>query len=1144
MCANYTFKTPGALYSKVIAPSGSTNKTYDIKSTGGTTKPTGRATISESALKTSLGREWAYNQQQAGKTVYVKDKRGNLLGYQASTGGRREPGNYSTTTSGEFAGAGSGTTTEITKIDTSIKTKLNPPKSTQPKTIFGTTKTSSPFFDNATGISQRATEPRKAPPLTRLLPIKPSAQYQTGVGRELVGLGKERVVEPTKRAISNTKSGLGQIYTGFKEGRGSPEARQTATNLRIGLHKVYDKPVAFEKTLGEGYATIWEDITTPGESKVKENLKVQTRLLGDAFVNSIMFRGAEQVGKGLTSREQKQITREQYNLGLKKASSPEFVAGAVFTASELALGAGAWEGGKLALKNAYKLSPKYKAVTEDAFGIKRVENVQLASGKRVTLDLVPPGHGVPGEPVISFKDIKPDKIVSEYSSDVTKAMRKTPIIPVSENPEVNKIISGFKNRPEVFAGSVSQNATLRKEFTRGIKDADILSTNIPETKKQINRILGANNIYYKQKPTALSVFSKKTGESIADIVPFDIGEGGFAKRFKTINVKGINVIDPRARLGGKSIALSKNIKFAKTAGDIQKLTGNKVSLTGQAVRGGYGASFSEQAGYAGKRMTVGTGQQDIIQENIFGYVKKKPIELGVGRENLPIRKQTFYVSPADIITGNPQVRVSRLGVLKADKADLGEFLSKKAKIGVNKPQILIFEDIKVSDVPKNLTTLLEKAKKNPNNISAFFEEYDKFQVKKTGTFKPFVNPGGEQELGATVGEMIAPKKRTIIGKTIIEGSKVPIYQQELVPISKTLNKLDTKSTGILSNSKNKFLNKRLVTLYEKDNLKGNLLTKDMLKLQERSANQKVFSKFNKKIDNKGFNKRLDNKNIKPIISKSDIRKNPSSDMIKRFKQLEQKISESQKPIKIYNPSKDIFKSIQSKGALSSLNKGFFTGKSGSLLRPPISTNSGGLTGSPTSKIRTSETSRTITSSKITSGTSGTTRSGTSTGSSTTRSPTSRTSTSTTSRTTTSGTSRSTPTTRTPGSATTLTRDKKNISKSGGMISNPSYNVFVKIKGKNKQVNKYDNLNFHQASTLGSRIADNTTARSFLIKKGKNKIITFNNSMPSNINKFYRPSKERNPKLTGFYIEKNKHTIDTKGEKKGLSASKFLRGFKI
>lgn len=136
--------------------------------------------------------------------------------------------------------------------------------------------------------------------------------------------------------------------------------------------------------------------------------------------------------------------------------------------------------------------------------------------------------------------------------------------------------------------------------------------------------------------------------------------------------------------------------------------------------------------------------------------------------------------------------------------------------------------------------------------------------------------------------------------------------------------------------------------------------------------------------------------------------------------------------------------------------------------------------------------------------------------------------------------RTTDTGRTPSPTYARPNSKKGA---GGFIPSPNYDAYVKIKGKNVKINKEKNLNFKQASAQGLRLADNTTARSFLIKKGKN-VATFNNSMPPNINKFYRPSKQGNPKLTGFYIEKNKYAIDTKGEKKGLKARNFLRGFKI
>ena len=68
------------------------------------------------------------------------------------------------------------------------------------------------------------------------------------------------------------------------------------------------------------------------------------------------------------------------------------------------------------------------------------------------------------------------------------------------------------------------------------------------------------------------------------------------------------------------------------------------------------------------------------------------------------------------------------------------------------------------------------------------------------------------------------------------------------------------------------------------------------------------------------------------------------------------------------------------------------------------------------------------------------------------------------------------------------------------------------------------------------LVDNTTARSFdilLIGKTKQKDIK-----KSNLSKF-RVKKSRNAKVL-YFVEKSKYSIDTKGEKKGLTVSKRLK----
>ncbi len=111
------------------------------------------------------------------------------------------------------------------------------------------------------------------------------------------------------------------------------------------------------------------------------------------------------------------------------------------------------------------------------------------------------------------------------------------------------------------------------------------------------------------------------------------------------------------------------------------------------------------------------------------------------------------------------------------------------------------------------------------------------------------------------------------------------------------------------------------------------------------------------------------------------------------------------------------------------------------------------------------------------------------------------------------------------------------------IGEPAYDVLIKVG--NKWVNRTNGKrNIFSAMHRGADIVDNTTAKSFKIKKGTGRANIFKYNVPYNINKFYTPSKTRSAKLTGAYIEKSRFAIDTPGERRGLSVAKYLRGVKL
>jgi hypothetical protein len=94
----------------------------------------------------------------------------------------------------------------------------------------------------------------------------------------------------------------------------------------------------------------------------------------------------------------------------------------------------------------------------------------------------------------------------------------------------------------------------------------------------------------------------------------------------------------------------------------------------------------------------------------------------------------------------------------------------------------------------------------------------------------------------------------------------------------------------------------------------------------------------------------------------------------------------------------------------------------------------------------------------------------------------------------------------------------------------AYSAYTKERGKLLLINKQP-LPRNEALRRAHLVVDNTAARSIILRKNgttTKKDTTFNNTNDYRINK------------KGFYVEKNKHAIDTTGEKAQLRASRLIK----
>ena len=436
---------------------------------------------------------------------------------------------------------------------------------------------------------------------------------------------------------------------------------------------------------------------------------------------------------------------------------------------------------RIARKISAKFDPSFRMVETDAFGRKTIKNVGITQGRNINIDLVPQkDFGL---------NVNVKKVLKTYSEDIPLKSKNDFFLP-NVNTKQSKVLDVLKFGDEVLTGSFSQQVLLKKKFNRGFKDLDILSKDPEITASKI--LSNIEGVSVRKQPTAITIIDSKIGKDLVDIVPFKLGEAGAVLKYKTLEVGGLRFADPRARLGGKLIALSEGIKLDKTITDINLLTGGKANLDvrSQSVKGAFGFSFKEQSEFVGKSGDVISAQRDLFPKRAFGKYKDELKITKPGFEDSQKLEASFFASPWDPISKNPQLRGSRLGLIK-NEAGLSDILSGDFQIGAGKPQAVIFPATKVAEIPSKLTGLYSKALKGDQSAKTeFFKAYKEFQMKPTGEFKPFGFAGGEAELTLAPGEII--KGAGKVGVTIIGNDVVPIIKAEISKSSSELLGLQKK----------------------------------------------------------------------------------------------------------------------------------------------------------------------------------------------------------------------------------------------------------------------------------------------------------------------------------------------------------------
>jgi len=154
-----------------------------------------------------------------------------------------------------------------------------------------------------------------------------------------------------------------------------------------------------------------------------------------------------------------------------------------------------------------------------------------------------------------------------------------------------------------------------------------------------------------------------------------------------------------------------------------------------------------------------------------------------------------------------KIRPSRLGI-EPKEAKLLDILTGDVSFKRSKPQILLFEDVKVQKLPKNLSNIKSKLSKGQALTEKEANALLKFQLKKSGKFKPVGFTSKESEITLAPGEMLKKVKK--VSSVRIKGKKVPIIKTEVYkPTGRTKTLLSKLKKNKLTKKEKIELNKLL-----------------------------------------------------------------------------------------------------------------------------------------------------------------------------------------------------------------------------------------------------------------------------------------------------------------------------------------------
>lgn len=392
--------------------------------------------------------------------------------------------------------------------------------------------------------------------------------------------------------------------------------------------------------------------------------------------------------------------------------------------------------------------------------------------------------------------------------NIINPLEYTELLGYTALSEVTGTIIGYKNLPGTFI-KIYKDPSLIKEIPKQLKQsAEDLGTLLRTSSGEATVKIGTNIFLLRGEAKALKELGKLSEKTLARLsTKFKgVAEAGDTLTIKTAKGKNVNlkVVDrtptsslkKQVQLSGKNVnAISSQVnKLLKRVISENKLIRKPIPDE---------ATLSKSI----KRQLEKFDQGELNSRQIIDLdraIRK------TGRKGL--LERSFFADPS----GN--IRPSRLGIF-TDKKYKGNFLEKLQKKYTdyvleditfikNKPQILLFEDVKVQNFPKALKNIKNKLLKGKTLTKTEAGELLKFQLKKTGKFKPVGFITREKEITLAPGEIIRRQKK--VGVALINGRKVDIIQaRPFTPKGNLKIQLNRFKAGRLTKKEIKNLNRNL-----------------------------------------------------------------------------------------------------------------------------------------------------------------------------------------------------------------------------------------------------------------------------------------------------------------------------------------------